>query len=148
MCDLHYNPETGVFTKNGKPVGWKNTVGYWSVRFNVFGKKHEQAHRVAFYLMTGRMPVEVDHINGDKLDNRWVNLREVTSSVNKQNARKARVNNKTGLLGVCYKPKRNKYHAQIVVNRRHYHLGYYDTAEEAHEAYLEAKRKMHEGCTI
>jgi hypothetical protein len=97
--------------------------------------------------MTGRWPNGVvDHINGDTSDNQWSNLRDVTHSVNCQNQRRAKRSNASGLLGVSFfdgKPR-----ASISVDGRPIHLGTFDTPEAAHQAYVEAKRKLHAGCTI
>jgi hypothetical protein len=96
--------------------------------------KHVWAHRVAFELMGVPVPDQVDHINGDKADNRWCNLRAATSS---QNARNRRVANRTGFKGVT--PWQGRYRAQI--NRKH--IGMFDTAEEAGRAYDVEARKQH-----
>ena len=89
---------------------------------------------------------DIDHINGDRKDNRIVNLRDATAKINAQNIRKAPVNSSTGYLGVT--KKGSKYRAQISLNGSKKHLGYFDTAEEAHERYVEMKRILHPGCTI
>ena len=88
----------------------------------------------------------IDHINCDKSDNRIANLRDITLTENLQNKTKPNISNKTGLLGV-YKAG-NKYKALIGINYKNKHLGTYVTKEEAHDAYLVAKRNLHSGCTI
>lgn len=65
-----------------------------------------------------------------------------------QNQRKARVDNVIGLLGVTHHPKNNKFQARITLDKRTQSLGYFKTPEAAHAAYVEAKRRLHEGCTI
>jgi len=89
---------------------------------------------------------DLDHINGNKSDNCIDNLREVTHRVNIQNEKKARVNSKTGLLGVS--PQGDKYQAQIITNGKVKYLGIYETPEEGHQVYLSAKRELHEGNTL
>lgn len=97
--------------------------------------------------MTGKWPeLPIDHINGVKDDNRWLNLREVPTKVNLQNRHKPNVTNSTGLLGVF--PRNGKFKAALWSDGKSRHLGTFDTPEEAHQKYLEEKRKLHEGCTI
>ena len=105
------------------------------------------AHRLAFLLMTGAWPSGVvDHINGDRSDNRWGNLRDVPHFVNMQNLKKSPNSSSIGLLGVTR--WRGKFKAQIRVGGKNYNLGTFNIAEEAHQRYLEEKRKLHEGCTL
>lgn len=109
------------------------------------------AHRLAWVHVHGSWPAgDIDHINGDKLDNRIANLRDVTRSVNKENMRSARGDNKVGLLGVHVRRQNTTrpYVASIRVSGKLIHLGAHNTPEAAHAAYLEAKRRLHSGCTI
>lgn len=155
---LSYNPETGEFIRLaaggkrltrpdtvGPVVGAGNHLGYKQV--SVAGMQY-QAHRVAWLYMTGAWPTgQIDHINGDGKDNRWCNLRDVAPRVNSQNQRAARSDNGIGMLGVY--PNHKRFMAKISTpEKRNLYLGTFDTAEEAHAAYLQAKRKFHEGCTI
>lgn len=108
------------------------------------------AHRLVWLHLYGEWPEHgIDHINGRRSDNTAANLRSVPQSENVQNQRKARRDNKsTGLLGVSRPSGRSKYRAQIMAQGRNRYLGYFDTPEEAHAAYLAAKRQLHPGCTI
>ena len=144
---LHYDPSTGVFTwkvaptksvKPGSVAGSKHGDGYIQMKV---ATKSCMAHRLAWFYIYGVWPREqIDHINGDRADNRLCNLREATNAENSQNI-KARTNNTTGYLGVTlYK---SKYKAQIKVEGTNVHLGYYATPEQAHQAYLAAKAKLH-----
>lgn len=145
---LHYDPDTGVVTArltrgrwpSGRVVGSPNRLGYLTV--NVCGAVR-LLHRVIFVLMTGEWPsAEVDHINGDRSDNRWKNLRLATSAQQQQNIT-VKSHNMTGLLGVSWRPRKKSYFARIRVCGRVTNLGYFDTPEEAHQAYLNAKRELH-----
>lgn len=151
---LSYDPETGVFTwaqtrpgtaKKGTHAGCKNREGY--VQIMVRGKYHA-AHRLAWLYVYGEWPVlQVDHINGNPNDNRIANLRLVSASENAQNKRKARSDNSSGFLGVT--AHYGKWRAQISVMGERHHLGNFSTPEEAHAAYVEAKRRIHSKvCTL
>lgn len=133
---LHYNPDTGDFTwavdrrgiRIGQKAGYINNVD--CVVIMIDGQNYS-GHRLAFFYMTGKWPEhEVDHINGKRPDNRWSNLREATRSQNEMNKGR-RSDNKTGFTGVYWKPTRQKFLAQIILNGKRTHLGYHDTAEEA-----------------
>jgi hypothetical protein len=151
---VRYDPDTGIFTwavprkamKAGDRAG--SEVGRY-VRISLFDRPHS-AHRLAFLYMTGAWPDRaVDHINGDKHDNRWCNLRHADATINAQNVRKPSKRSRLGLLGVSPPQRgRTQFKASIQVDGKSVHLGYHDTAEEAHEAYLKAKRSLHAGATI
>jgi hypothetical protein len=136
-----------------KPVGslagcLSLKTGRWVV--SVCGK-HYLAHRVVWAIKTGAWPkLLIDHINGDPLDNRFENLRDVTHSTNMQNIRKAYPRSKTGVLGVHLEPnsKRYPYFAGIRVDGKKRVIGRYKTVQEAQSAYLDAKRSLHEGNTL
>jgi HNH endonuclease len=110
--------------------------------------KNYKAHRLIWLYVTGSWPVNcIDHINGDPYDNRFDNLRDVTHQVNLQNIRKAsRQKKRSSLLGAFR--NHNKWMSRIKVNGKDKYLGNFETEEEAHAAYLAAKRKYHIGCTI
>lgn len=104
-------------------------------------------HLVAWFLHHGAWPEGiVDHINGIKSDNRMENLRVVSHAANIQNQRRPNKRNKLGVLGVS--ESNGRYRAAIRFRGSSYPLGTYDTPEQAHGAYVSAKRLLHEGCTL
>lgn len=116
------------------------------IQVGLFGRRY-YAHRLAWFLHYGRWPQgELDHVNGNRADNRIENLREVTRDENAQNRRKAQGNNKLGVLGVYRHSER--FRAQIMAAGGRIHLGLFDTVEEAHAAYVAAKRRFHAGNTL
>jgi hypothetical protein len=146
---LTYNSETGILRrakttgrtgqhKKGERAGHLAKDGYWTISIN--GKAYK-SHRLAFALMTGRWPKEqLDHINGDKSDNRWINLREATQSQNQWNVGKKRKNT-SGYTGVL--PCNGKWRACISHNKQRVHIGLFPTAELAHAAYLKKRSELH-----
>ena len=150
---LDYNTQTGVFTwrKNhrrpdliGKTAGSIHSAGYISIAVHNIKRL---AHRLAWFYVTGNMPDgHIDHINGNKLDNSFANLRQVTRFGNLQNMRQATKANKVGLLGVS--AHQGKWRAQIMANGKRIRASGFDTPELAYQKYLELKRKHHLTCTI
>ncbi|MNV62702.1 hypothetical protein D3C71_1552600 [compost metagenome] len=145
---LHYDPATGLFTwrvdrrraRAGDVAGAIRGLGYLAI--SIDGVQF-YAHRLAFLMMNGMWPSRsVDHIDGRKTNNAWVNLRDVSHAVNMQNQHRARVVNSTGLLGAAR--CREKFKAEITVNGVFRHLGVFQTPGEAHAAYLAAKQQLQE----
>jgi len=128
---LEYDPETGVFTwkvatsnrvKVGDVAGCKNPDGYIVIRID---RKHYQAHRLSWLFVNGYFPeYQIDHINGVRDDNRLCNLRESTNVCNMQNCKMSK-NNTTGIPGVSRYKAAGKYQAQIMINGKRKHLGFY-----------------------
>ena len=108
------------------------------------------AHRLAWLYVYGVWPVgQVDHINHNRADNMIKNIRDTTSFGNQQNQIKANVRNKsTGLLGTSFHKGTGKYQAKIVCNGKQIYIGIFETAKEAHKAYLKTKRKLHTTNTL
>jgi hypothetical protein len=130
----------------GAIAGSFNKAGYRKMQVD---SRTYQVHRLAFLYMTGEWPDrDVDHINGDPADNRWGNLRLATRHENRCNIHRARSNNKSGLIGVKRAETPGKWRADIKVDGSYRYLGTYETAEEAHQSYLRAKRQFHSFCTI
>lgn len=114
-------------------------------RYRVIGYKGRSyaAHRLAWYFIYGVWPeLPIDHINGDRLDNRIENLRECALGSNSQNS-KLNKNNTSGFGGVHWNPRLSKWCARIMINKVNYNLGHFTRPEEAREAYVEAKVRSH-----
>jgi hypothetical protein len=116
---LEYTPESGllVWKKTNSNVAKKGSIaGHLSkadnrVSVRVDGKLYK-AHRVIFLIMTGEWPEEIDHINGNSSDNRWVNLRNVAHHENMKN-RKVCSNSKTKIMGVVWNRHNQKWRVRI-----------------------------------
>lgn len=150
---LHYDPETGVLTRAvstscraraGAVAGCINASGYRQIGFN---KTLFYAHRLVWLYVHGEWPKgHIDHIDGDKTNNRLNNLRDASGFVNSQNRRCASSNSAHGFLGVTKNKRR--WSARIFANGTQIHLGTFDSPEEASATYVAAKRIEHGGCTI
>lgn len=147
---IKYEPETGAFRwvargpgiKPGKLAGSRSAGGYWVVKVNRIGYA---AHRLAWFLSTGQWPDgEIDHINGNPLDNRLCNLRVVDRAGNSQNRWKAHSDHAScGLLGVTWNKQHRRWQAKIVANKVRHHIGYFDDPVVAHRAYMAKKAELH-----
>lgn len=146
---LRYEPDTGHIYRrkpNGteRRIGGRMAIGY--LQFSV-DREMQLAHRVAWLLHTGEWPSgQIDHINGDRADNRLCNLRDVDQFTNMQNMRAAPKSAASGVLGAS--PSLGRFRACIRVNGKFKHIGRYATPEEAHAAYVAAKRAHHPGNTL
>lgn len=140
-----YNPYTGVLTKNNLTVNSKykasskkytpNAHGY--IVIHISGKRYP-LHRLAFLYMCGEFPESVvDHINGDKLDNRWVNLKSTSICENNRN-KPIRSDNKSGVNGVTFHKETKKWQATIRVNGVTKYLGIHKLKSDAVEARKQA----------
>jgi len=153
---LDYDPDTGVFTwrakpsnranriRVGKPAGhvWRGPRGDAYNKLAIRGQAYRAA-RLAVFWMTGAWPSsEVDHKDGDTLNDRWSNLRLASRLENSRN-RAAQINNKLGVKGVYFDKTLRRYRAQIKGDGRRWHLGLFDSTEEAHVAYCAAAKKYH-----
>lgn len=152
--NLSYDPLTGDFwwktpgsRRNlDRPAGSISTQGYRVL--GISGKLYK-AHRLAWLITHGVWPTnQIDHRNGTRSDNRLCNLREATNGTNQENQRRGRSNNTAGYLGVYRASTSSKFRAVIQVAGTRHHLGVYATAEEAHQVYLQAKRRLHAGNTL
>jgi hypothetical protein len=144
---LNYNQHTGIFTwkvQNKRTrvdsiAGCYDNYNYIIIRID--GKNYK-AHRLSWLYIYNEWPKgKIDHINGNPADNRITNLREVTVRENSQN-RKEHRNGK--LVGCHYNKKINKWISRIQLNKKRIHLGYYDTQQEAHNAYIQKIKQLKE----
>jgi hypothetical protein len=149
---VHYDPETGKFSwivnhsskaKTGQELGSWDLYGYKTVRIY---KRSYKLHRLAWFYMTGEWPRgDVDHINGIRHDNRWVNLRDVSRKANLENSMRNGSHKKSDLPRGVGNANGGKFSAHISHNNRTVYLGAYLTPEEAGAAYMAAKRLLHAG---
>ena len=160
---LAYDPESGKFTWKvsvggrgkrgtsgrravGSPAGGYAPNGYHRIR--VSGQQY-LGHRLAWAFTHGTWPIKnIDHIDGDITNNKISNLRDVSQAHNIQNQRNPHPRNTSGFLGVGQHTQYKKWRARITVEGKERALGVFDTPDAASEAYLKAKRDLHEGCTI
>lgn len=148
---LSYDHQTGKFSRNDK-YGSRDQPGSLHryknrnlvyQRIGIDGRQMF-SHQLAWLFIHGEWPsgFEIDHINGDGLDNRACNLRRATRAENSTNA-PAQKSNRVGLRGVHFHAEAKRYRAQITKSGKTKSLGYFDTPEEAHAAYLAAAKKIH-----
>ena len=150
---LEYDPQTGIVrhcinhgrAKAGNVAGTQRHDGYSVVWLD--GKLHLM-HRVIYLMMTGQWPTQqIDHINRDPSDNRWCNLRAVSSRENNMNRRfyKTRPDNTSGYVGVSFMRSCGKWRADISIKSTKQYLGIFDTKEEAANARSHAQHELSGG---
>jgi len=132
-----YDTESGILTNKiyrssnspaGSRAGAFDHYGYRQL--TVKGRNYKE-HRIIYLWMTGAMPVHgIDHINGIKDDNRWINLRDATTSENMRN-RKMSSNNTSGFTGVVWFKPIKKWFASVEMLGKKHSLGYFDDINEA-----------------
>lgn len=168
---VSYDPETGVFVWLRRPSAMFATqrgASSWNAKYpgkragsanqsnryetiRIFDCGH-YAHRLAWLYMNGEMPkFEIDHKDGNGFNNKYSNLRDVNSRINSENLRQARKSKKKYRLGVyeiVSRKLKKPFTASIKVKGKAIFLGYFETEDQAYDAYLRSKRELHEGCTI
>lgn len=138
--DLHSGQWTWLRTLSarstaGSPAGGVKPSGYELI--GIDGVRY-RSHRLAWFYMTGAWPSEhIDHIDGNRSNNRWFNLRQATNLQNSWN-RGANKNNRSGFKGVFWNKQAGRWQARINYGGKQHHLGSFDDAEQAHAAYQHA----------
>jgi hypothetical protein len=127
--------ERGLGRRFSKPAGSRVPKGYIHIEFEGVVYK---AHHVVWAIVTGKWPKELDHRNGDEGDNRFDNLRHATKSQQAAN-KGCYVNNQIGLKGVYLNG--NRWRAILQCQKQRKHLGYFETPELAHAAYVKAAKQ-------
>lgn len=128
----------------GRAAGTVASNGY--LVLSIDGKQYK-AHRLAWMHVHGQWPKgPIDHRDHNKQNNALKNLRDATNSINSQNRIAPQKRNSSGYLGVW--KNRNKWAAKIMYEGRATHIGTFDTPQEAHQAYVAAKRIHHPGNTL
>lgn len=162
---LRYEPDTGkLFWRKRTPdmfvrgkMGQEVSCKRWNTRFSgkqalvqdsttgyfcgVILDRNFKAHRVAFAIANDFWPEEVDHINGNRKDNRKENLRSVSKSENMKNV-KTRSDNKSGRVGICWVTGRSKWRAEICSEGRRINIGYFENLEDAVGARQKHEKKL------
>lgn len=148
-----YDPERGILsrlvprngTKTGPIPGTLTNRGYLQISAD---NRRYYVHRIAWMISHGEIPdgLYIDHVNGNRSDNRLANLRLLTIAENCQNRHGVHRSREGGILGVDL--KRGKWRARINIGGRQVEIGLFPTQDEASEAYLKAKREMHPAATI
>lgn len=137
---VHRNSHGGKIAP-GVEAGWAAGHGYRAVTVD---QQDLKIHQLVWLFATSVWPTyDIDHINGDRADNRLCNLRAVTRAQNLQNHHGLRPDNTSGVKGVYLDKRRQKWCAQLSANRKHHFLGQFDTIEEAAEAYRKARLLHH-----
>jgi hypothetical protein len=123
----------------GAIAGSKGLEGYVKVKWN---RRMYQAHRLIFAFHHSWLPEEVDHINGDRSDNRIENLRAATKSLNQRNA-KRRADNRSGVKGVCWCERDQRWIATVYRNRKIIYQRYFRDLTDAAQAVQKAREDAH-----
>lgn len=144
---LSCDPENGELfwlsgQYKGKRAGWLcpahgRTAAEWRIRIN--GRNYSRG-RLIWFFVTGEWPIEIDHEDTDRLNDRWGNLRNATRMLNEANKGPYR-NNKSGVKGIRF--QRGRWLAAIQVDWKRVHLGTFETKEDAAAAYQAAAATAH-----
>lgn len=138
---FRYDQKTGHLhqRKSGKIVDGHHSQGYWQVYVN---GEQLLSHRIIWKMMTGDEPPEVDHLDGDRANNKWKNLRSDNGRGNRKN-KKLTAQNTSGLKGACLCRRTGLWRSTIRADGIWHWLGRFPTKEEAHAVYLQAAAQLH-----
>lgn len=145
---LHYDAGTGIFTwiktrgrvRIGRESGSIQPNGYRYIMVDGYLKL---SHRLAWLYVTGVFPIDfIDHIDGNKLNNAYANLRTCTNSQNKMNC-ELQINNTSGFKGVTWCKSNKKWKAQAQIKGKNNNLGLFEFIEEARDAYINFAKINH-----
>ena len=147
---LDYDPSSGAFRWResrsgivggaGSVAGAPDGQGYRQI--GIDGRLYRE-HRLAWMWVTGSWPADdLDHINGDRSDNRIENIRPATRSQNNANGRRPK-DNTSGHKGVSFDKKRQRWHAYVSKNYKRCHVGYFETLDEARLARAAAAERFY-----
>jgi hypothetical protein len=155
LCELFvYDPETGKLfwkSRDGGAPGWNgkyagkeaftSTNSYGYKQGSILGGVY-RAHRVIWAMVNGEWPeADIDHINGNRTDNRIVNLRSVSRSENCMNSSLGK-RNKSGVVGVCWSKREGKWKAQIQKDGKNIQIGHFSSFDEAVSARLKKQNEL------
>lgn len=138
---IYYKKWTNGLSRNvvGKEAGTPTDKGY--LRVKIKGVSYA-VHRLVYYLEEGNCPDEIDHVNGDTLDNRIENLRPANRSQNCANT-KSSCNSSSKYKGVSWHRSRSKWQASIRFKGKQEYIGVYDDEKEAAKAYDDRAREVY-----
>ena len=138
MTDWYYDRDTGIIYKDGRPMTSLGKDGY--VRMYYKGRV-ERGHRLAYILQGLPIPKQVDHINGNRSDNRWVNLRAASNMENQYNRKPT---SKQGhKKGAYFNKRAGQWYSLIRYRGKRVYLGTFETEDAAHAAYAAASKHYH-----
>lgn len=137
--NLYWKVNLGTRARIGNKVGSLDKAGYVQCKFN---GKMQKVHRIIFLMNHGWLPLQIDHIDLNKSNNKIENLRAATISQNQWN-RKIPLHNKSGIKGVSWCKREQKWRANIAFNKKYISLGYYKTLEEAAKKVQEKRAELH-----
>lgn len=155
MLELfNYNPDTGILSVKsirkgdrrseiGSEAGFESSVKNSKLKYRrtEIRSTSYKVHRIIYVMMTGEQPENIDHIDGNGLNNRWDNLRSVTRSENMRNC-KQRTDNTSGVKGVSYYKQTKRWLAKITNDEgKRMNLGYFKVKQDAINARMEAEKK-------
>ena len=126
----------------GKRCGGVGKFGSKTYRYVSINNKRYLEHRLVYLWAYGHMPKEIDHIDGNGENNSLRNLRQCTRGENRMNVG-LQSNNRSGVKGVSWAEYKNKWRAEIVVNKKTIVVGYFTNLEDAKNAITEARDKYH-----